>query len=69
MFRSFRGKEIREEGIYVCTDDRRCVKTSFARLLPDYHLSFRAGAPSGGDKNKLVEERKRGMDQTGSTGS
>lgn len=69
MFRSFRRKETMEESIYVCADDGRCVKTSVARLLSDYYLSFKAGAPNGGDKNKLVEERKRGMDQTGSTGS
>lgn len=28
--------EIREEGINVRTDDQRCVKSSFARLLPDF---------------------------------
>lgn len=32
----FRRGEIKEEGIYICADDRRCVKTSFARLLPDF---------------------------------
>lgn len=39
--RTFRRKGIREEGIYVCTDDRRCLKTSFARLLPDFPDSAR----------------------------
>lgn len=33
--------EIREEGINVRTDDQRCVKTSFARLLPDSPPSAR----------------------------
>lgn len=32
--------EIREEGINVRTDDQRCVKTSFARLLPDFSPLF-----------------------------
>lgn len=46
MFRSFRPPEVREEDIYVFTDDRRCVKTSLARLLSDFPALAAAPTPS-----------------------